>query len=148
MKTPASGFDDQERIIYQWSVRSASASDKYEFGVAFPARYIPTETINTEQTVTFNPSICWVQSSRSPAAADLPAFSRLVIYFAAKSAKKRKLKYLPPKIAIEGHGIKRGLTSVEAAILLEQPMDKILTMILFSVLKKGAAEVTKPEPWK
>ena len=69
-----------------------------------------------------------------------------MIYFAAKSAKKRKLKYLPPKIAIEGHGIKRGLTSVEAAILLEQPMDKVLSMILFSVLKKGAAEVTTREP--
>ncbi|MFA7588308.1 MAG: amino acid permease, partial [Novosphingobium sp.] len=54
----------------------------------------------------------------------------LVIYFAAKSAKKLKLKYLPPKIAIEGHGIKRGLTSVEAAVLLEQPMDKILSMVL------------------
>ena len=51
---------------------------------------------------------------------------------------KRKLQYLPPKIAIEGHGIKRGLTAVEAAILLEQPMDKILTMILFAVIKKDA----------
>ena len=64
------------------------------------------------------------------------------------SNKRRKLQYLPPKIAIEGHGIKRGLTAVEAAILLEQPMDKILTMILFSTIKKGAAEVVTKEPLK
>ena len=55
--------------------------------------------------------------------------------------KKRKLQYLPPKVSIEGHGIKRGLTAVEAAMLLEQPLDKVLTMILFAVVKKGAAEV-------
>jgi hypothetical protein len=56
------------------------------------------------------------------------------------------LEYLPPKIAIEGHGIKRGLTAVEAAILMEQPMDKILTMVLFGVVKKGAGVVTSRDP--
>ncbi|HEX9019437.1 MAG TPA: hypothetical protein VF806_09630, partial [Anaerolineaceae bacterium] len=35
-----------------------------------------------------------------------------------------------------------------AAILMEQPMDKILTMILFSVVKKGAATVTSRDPMK
>ena len=58
------------------------------------------------------------------------------------------MKYLPPKIRIEGHGIKRGLTAVEAAILMEQPMDKVLTMILFSVVKKGTATVLSKEPLK
>jgi hypothetical protein len=69
-----------------------------------------------------------------------------VIVIAARNASRRKLKYLPPKISIEGNGIKRGLTAVEAAVLMEQPMDKILTMILFAVLKKGAAEVKTREP--
>ena len=147
-ETPAAGFDDQGRIIYQWSDNSASASDRYEFGVAFPANYIPTDTINTEQTVTYNPSNVLGTIIPIACCGGFAAIFGLVIYFAAKSAKKRKLKYLPPKIAIEGHGIKRGLTSVEAAILLEQPMDKILTMVLFSVLKKGAAEVTSQKPLK
>ena len=147
-ETPASGFDDQGRIIYQWYDEAASASEKYEFGIAFPARYIPIETINTEQTVTFNPSDTLGTIIPIACCGGFAGIFALVIYFAAKSAKKRKLKYLPPKIAIEGHGIKRGLTSVEAAILLEQPMDKILSMILFSVLKKGAAEVTSREPLK
>ncbi|HEX2995858.1 MAG TPA: hypothetical protein VHP14_13615, partial [Anaerolineales bacterium] len=59
---------------------------------------------------------------------------------------RRKLQYMSPKIAIEGHGIKRGLTAVEAAILMEQPLDKVMTMILFGVVKKGAATVAKRDP--
>jgi hypothetical protein len=62
------------------------------------------------------------------------------------SSNRRKNQYLPQKISIEGHGIKRGLTAVEAAILLEEPLDKILTMILFSVIKKNAAEVITRDP--
>jgi hypothetical protein len=64
------------------------------------------------------------------------------------NGRRRKMKYLPPKIAIEGHGIKRGLTAVEAAILMEQPLDKVMTMILFGVVKKGAAEVESRDPLK
>jgi hypothetical protein len=58
------------------------------------------------------------------------------------------MQYLPPKASVEGNGIKRGLTPVEAAILMGQPMDKILTMILFSVIKKGAATVVSRDPMK
>ncbi len=58
------------------------------------------------------------------------------------------MQYLPPKIAIEGMGIKRGLTAVEAAVLMEQPIDKILTMILFGVVKKNAATVLSKDPLK
>jgi hypothetical protein len=53
---------------------------------------------------------------------------------------------MPPKISVEGHGIKRGLTAVEAAIMMERPLDKVMTMILFGILKKGAARVTTREP--
>jgi hypothetical protein len=48
----------------------------------------------------------------------------LSIYQATVGAKKRKLQYLTSQVTIEGHGVKRGLTSVEAAVLLEQPIDK------------------------
>ena len=145
-ETPASGFDQENRIVYQWSSELAQPDGVYTFGAAFPARLIPSTAIRSEQTVTFNPSS--VLGSIVPIACctGFLGLFGLVIYLSVKSAKKRKLKYLPPKIAIEGHGIKRGLTAVEAAILMEQPMDKILTMILFSVLRKGCATVTTREP--
>ncbi|MGD8605253.1 MAG: hypothetical protein PVF49_11850, partial [Anaerolineales bacterium] len=43
-------------------------------------------------------------------------------------------------------GIKRGLSAVEAAVLLETPLDRVLTMMLYSVIKKGAAQVASEEP--
>ena len=144
--TPASGYDDENRIIYQWSSDQASADEEYTFGVTFPARMIPIETINTQQTVTFNPSDILGAAIPIVCCGGFIGIFILVIVLSIKSAKKRKLKYLPPKIAIEGHGIKRGLTAVEAAILMEQPMDKILTMILFAVVKKEAAQVIKRDP--
>jgi hypothetical protein len=64
----------------------------------------------------------------------------------AITGQRRKMQYLPPRVAIEGHGIKRGLTAVEAAILLEQPLDKVMTMILFAVVKKNAASVKTRDP--
>jgi hypothetical protein len=64
----------------------------------------------------------------------------------AIQGQRRKLQYIPPRIGIEGHGIKRGLTAVEAGILMDEPLDKVMTMILFGVIKKGAAEVTTRDP--
>jgi hypothetical protein len=75
-------------------------------------------------------------------------FFALIIGAAVVSAERRKLAYLPPKIAIEGHGIKRGLTAVEAAVLLQTPLDRVLTMMLFSTVKKGAARVAQEKPLK
>jgi len=56
------------------------------------------------------------------------------------------MAYLPPSMQVEGVGIKRGLTAVEAAILLETPLNKVLTMILFGLLKKGALVVLSDNP--
>jgi len=141
---PESGFDNAGGIYYRWHSPDANVYSKYTFGASFPSRMIPESQIVTAPSISFNTdAIC-------PAIMCLGFFGFFVltIYSATVGAKKRKLKYLPPKISLEGHGIKRGLTAIEAAILMEQPMDKILTMVLFSTLKKAAAEVITKEPLK
>ena len=60
--------------------------------------------------------------------------------------KKRRSKYLPAIASVEGGGIKRGLTAPEAAILLELPLNKVVTMVLFGMLKKGAIRQISKEP--
>lgn len=144
---PATGFDDQGRITYTWRNTEASASRRYEFGSSFPQTYVPAGTIRT-------PTV----SDRANFNFDSDAFFTICcvsvfgLFFigtavlGARNTKKRKMKYLPPKLKIEGHGVKRGLTAVEAGILMEQPMDKIMTMILFSTIKKNATEVIKRDP--
>lgn len=145
--TPLSGFDEQGRIIYQWSTTEANPSTQYQpFGATFPARYVPASTISQDTVVTFNSQKVWDVLIPVLCCGGGIALVVLIIIVALKASKKRKLKYLPPKISVEGLGIKRGLTPVEVGILMEQPMDKILTMILFSSMQKEAAEIASRDP--
>jgi hypothetical protein len=143
--TPVTGVDNAGRITYTWRNASASASEDYLFGASFPRQYVPASTITTptfwqrygidpEALIPFIICLCFA------------GFFIFIIVISVRAEQRRKLQYLPPKISIEGHGIKRGLTAPEAAVLLEQPMDKILSMVLFSVIKKGVAEVVTRDP--
>jgi hypothetical protein len=146
---PGTGFDEEGRIIYTWNNPAARPDVRYEFGASYPAAYAPVESVSkptlgesVEDSFGINPEafVGWFLCC------GVIGFIVFVVFSAYRSTQKRKMQYLPPKVAIEGHGIKRGLTAVEAAILLEEPIDKVLTMILFSVVKKGAVEVVKQEP--
>jgi hypothetical protein len=60
--------------------------------------------------------------------------------------KRRRSKYLPAIASVEGGGIKRGLTAPEAAVLLEFPLNKLITLVLFGMLKKGVIRQTSKDP--
>ncbi len=139
---PQSGFDSQGRIYYTWESPDANSYSGYTFGAAFPADAVPAAAIVKQSSITFNSSLLCCFGGGLV----FVLIFGWAIYAATVGARKRKLQYLPPKISIEGHGVKRGLTAVEAAILFEEPMDKILTMILFSVVKKNAATVVTRDP--
>jgi len=143
--TPTTGSDSQGRITYTWRNSNGNVYSEYLFGASFPKSYVPAASIaepNFWQRYSIDPEFfipflfccCFA------------LFIVAIIWIGVVSDRRRRMQYLPPKIAIEGHGVKRGLTAPEAAILLEQPMDKILTMILFSTIKKGAAQVAKADP--
>src|SRR6185503_490214 len=145
---PQTGIDSENRVTYTWSNPSASGSSQYTFGASFPKTYIPASAIVTAPAFDFGAFISSIVSALVPFLfcgffAFMFVGVPILAYFGNQ---RRKLQYMSPKIAIEGHGIKRGLTAVEAAILMEQPLDKAMTMILFGVVKKGAATVTKRDP--
>lgn len=150
-KDPVSIIDDQGRVNYQWSTESANSGTQYVFGGSFPLKLIPTEAISTSLAIdsgTSDSPFSGIFSALSGnfCCCGIGLFWIGIVGFSIYQSQRRKLQYLPPKVSIEGHGIKRGLTAIEAAILMEQPMDKILTMILFSVVKKGAAKVISKDP--
>ena len=144
---PEAGIDAQNRVFYRWTATNASGSGQYTFGGAFPARLVPAGTIVQPPSFDFG---AWIGQNSTCLCIGFFLLIFIVpsLYASLWGNRKRKMQYLPPKISIEGHGIKRGLTAVEAAILMEQPMDKILTMILFSVVKKNAAKVITRDPLK
>lgn len=144
---PDRGFDADGRIVYSWRNTAASASTEYVFGASFPRAYVPEGAVR-------QPSVAQQIGIPEEALIAICCFGGffgfivLIIIFSVRQARKRKLDYLPPKLAIEGHGIKRGLTAVEAAVLLETPLDRVLMMILFSAIKKGAVRVVEEDPLK
>ncbi len=75
----------------------------------------------------------------------LPLF--VLLYLVERKRKRRKLPYMPPIAQVEGGGIKRGLTAPEAAALLEMPLNKVLTLIIFGLLKKGVLRQTGEDPF-
>jgi hypothetical protein len=142
---PATGLDQEGRVLYEWSNPNANAYTPYVFGASFPAQYVPEEILQ-EPTVEPTLSIDSDAIFTFCCIGGVFGFIILIVVASTYSQNRRKLDYLPPKISIEGHGIKRGLTAVEAAILLETALDRVLTMILFGVIKKGAARVTQEDP--
>ena len=144
---PETALDSDGRVTYTWNNPNGNAHTQYKFGASLPKTYVPDSAIQTEPVYTspafnFNFDTLWNIGCCGFFA--LMFFGMPIL--GVINGQRRKLKYLPPKISIEGHGIKRGLTAVEAAILMEQPLDKVMTMILFGVIKKEAAEVVTRDP--
>jgi hypothetical protein len=161
--TPEASTTKDGRVYYSWYTETADTHSYYQFGSAFPASAVPAESISSKEEYVAQATDTGTSSGGSGFLGSIfssgnfcclgfgglfAAFMAWVIYQSTVGVKKRKLAYLPPKIAIEGMGVKRGLTAVEAAILQEQPLDKVMTMILFGVLKKNAATVLQREPLK
>lgn len=142
---PFTGLDESGRVMYTWNNPEARGYEQYKFGASFPLTYVPESAIVRQSFL----EMLGLSSDDLIAFTFCCGFIGFILLTTAASirgAKKRKMNYMPPRIAIEGHGIKRGLTAIEAAVLLEQPLDKVMTMILFAAIKKGAASVRQREP--
>ena len=145
---PQSDHDSDGRIIYTWQSSAANGYSQYTFGASFPKMYVPADAIVVPPAFNFGTLLAGLGGNL----VTVCCIGFFVLIFVgspilgAVNQRRRKMQYLPPKISIEGHGIKRGLTAVEAAILTEQPLDKVMTMILFGVVKKNAAAVITRDP--
>ena len=144
---PTAWLDDDGRVVYQWRNTDARADTQYVFGASFPSSYVDSAAVITpsllqrlgiDEGTLFGVLCC----------SGVIGLFALIIGISIIAAERRKMAYLPPKIAIEGHGIKRGLTAVEAAVLLQTPLDRVMTMILFSTIKKNGARVVQENPLK
>jgi hypothetical protein len=156
---PEANMTTDGRVNYSWYTNNADVHSQYRFGAAFPASAVPAGVLVTEKpfpddggsTVSPAPSFfsrLWTIVSCAFFPLVFIGLSILAIIQSKKQTDKRKMQYLPPKISVEGKGIKRGLTAVEAGILLEEPLDKVLTMILFGLLKKELVTVINRDPLK
>ena len=138
-----------DRIVFIYVYPNATGSETHQHGISFPRTYVDTVQ---KAPIVVGSSEGSSGSSLSDNLAGCGCFGVLGAFFAGivtlgvVQNKRRKMAYLPPSLSVEGVGIKRGLTAVEAAILLEMPLNKVLTMILFGLLKKKAVIVLSDNP--
>jgi hypothetical protein len=146
------GVDSAGRVWYNFHISDASPSRQYTFGVSFPREYIPDDAVVTEtpqKAKRFSLGrIIGLLIGRLAGSCPclIIGFFIFIAVISAINASKRKMKYLPPALSVEGVGVKRGLTAVESSILLELPLNKIATMILFGLIKKRVVKVKKKDP--
>jgi hypothetical protein len=140
-----------DRLVFIYRYPEASGSRPYELGISFPASAV--ETVHKAPVVVGGSGsgggsvFGWIRAIPNCGCPAL--FALMVIGVMGWSVfwnRRRRLKYLPPSLSVEGVGIKRGLTAVEAAILLERPLNKVLTMIMFGLVKKRALTVLSDDP--
>ena len=147
---PSVQSDEQGNVALIWEMPQEDPKAMHLFTLKMPSDFFPAAAIYREP----EPSLLERMGLDEDTVIGMGCFASVffgiigLIAFGAWNTNRRKRHYLPPKIKIAGQGIKRGLTAVEAAVLMEQPADKVLTMILFSTVKKGAARVVSRDPLK
>lgn len=137
-------------LVFIWNYPDMSPSKTKKVGISFPKSYV-----NTVYTVTWGDRIAGCLGTVGgclfailvPWVLPFGLFGTIFI-FSWRWKKRRMLKYLPPELSVEGVGIKRGLTAPEAALIQEMPLDRVLIMVLFGLLKKDAVQVRDDDPLK
>jgi hypothetical protein len=142
-----------DRIVFTYVYPQARGDETHSHGISFPRRYVQSmrrsagEVIEDTLDSLTRPIGNLIE--RSPGLFCTGSIAVGFFVFSTVQqvkARQRKMKYLRPTMSIEGVGIKRGLTAVQAAILIETPLDTVLTMILFSTIKKGGVVVLSQDP--
>ncbi|MFQ6131805.1 MAG: hypothetical protein ACE5R4_07190 [Armatimonadota bacterium] len=70
----------------------------------------------------------------------------LLLYVSETLIKQRRSHYLPAIASVEGGGVKRGLTAPEAGMIRELPLGRLLTMVIFGLLRKGVLQQVSADP--
>jgi hypothetical protein len=143
-------YVEGDRPVMTWINAEARADERYQFGVSFPKRYV--NQVYTKPAFDIGGAILGVIGALFGSLLPLTICGGIALWFILGAVvgtlrrRKRLMDYMPPMVSVEGLGIKRGLTAVEAAVLLEAPLDRVLTMILFGLVKKGTVRVKSEKP--
>jgi hypothetical protein len=131
--------NENGRLVVYWERQNLAPTTRFQTGLSFPQNFVQHyETLTT--------AVQPAQGFTSP----IPMAALSVVIFAvvvgAVSMYARPRNYVNPKIQMETLGIRRGLTAVEAAYLLEIIPVRIIVMILYGLLLKRAVWVNSTKP--
>ena len=117
-----------------WERTNLRPSEKISFGVSFPEEYVSN----------FNRSGLDILLYIGLIIVIIAIVIAVLIVFVAR--RRSRDVYRRPKISMEALGPARGLTAPEAAVVLGLKPIRVLTMILYGLLRKGFVEILQSEP--
>jgi len=134
-------LSEDNRLILYWEGYNLQPNQEFPvgeeyIGVSFPKEYVEHYEVRENGILAFLKSYgVWIG-----------VFLLFVGIIGGVVYVTRKGNYVRPVLRMETLGIRRGLTAVEASYLLEVKPTKIVTAILYSLLKKRAIWATSTEP--
>ncbi len=123
-------FSEGSNLVVYWERGNWLPTQQFRAGVSFPARY-----------VTLGPEIGFYITIAVVAVALLGIVLVIILLL-----RRRKATYEKPRVAVEALGAAKGLTAVEAGVVLDLKPMRVLTMILFGLLLKRLAVVVSRTP--
>jgi len=123
-------FTEGNNLVVYWEQTSWPPAQQFRAGVSFPEKYVTLSTGLSSIIRIAIPTLVIV------------GIALIVILL----LRRRKAPYEKPKVAVEALGAAKGLTAVEAAVVLDLKPMRVLTMILFGLLLKRLVTVTATSP--
>ncbi len=143
-------FEENGRVVALWEYVNARATEAHQVGVSFPKRSTTVVEITFWDLLGkwLVGAIAVVLGFLTTCVPVIMPFAIMggTVWFFVQMAKPPKPNYLPPIAQVEGGGIKRGLTAPEAAVVLELPLNKVFTFVIFGMLEKGLIRQTDDNP--
>jgi len=121
-------FTEGDRLVVYWEESNWPAPQEFTVGVSFPEKY-----------VSLGPGIWFYVSIGGAVLAAVVVIAVILMRF-------RKATYEKPRIGAEALSSARGLTAVEAAVVLDLKPVRVLTMILFGLILKRIVMIMDTDP--
>ena len=128
---------EDDRLAIYWEKQNSQPDERFDVAVSYPKQEGWTSFTQTSDDLTGLFDSFWILLLVGGL-----IFAILIVIVLSK----QKLPYIKPTVGIESLGLLRGLTAVEASYLLDLKPPKIVTEILYSLLKKNAVWIQSTKP--
>lgn len=126
-------YTEENSYVVYWERKNVQAGAKFTCGISFPKGHVDKYYTRG--------GVDWIFIAVLVVLVAVIVSISVFVY-----RRVRRAVYERPRIMVEALGPARGLTSVEASVVIGLKPVRVLTMILFSLLFKGLVRVRETDP--
>lgn len=147
---PTATAFESNRVRYTWKIPEGSPSSAHPFGASLPRRVMTTVAEKPLPPPEPGPVQKLFFGLAETVGGCIPCLFFMIfpasIVFGLWKNHKRRIQYLPATVGMEGVEVRRGLTVPEVAVLMQEPVDRVMSLVLFGLIRKGCLRVKGRKP--